>query len=787
MNTPTIKLPFPFETVTPDDAPRKHVVQAQYAPLVARITSPEELKAAFAATDLRENPIPFTLNGALVSTKWWTAREWLRLRYAYPQLTGQLAALAGTPYLYPYFIHPSMDDPDKVAYTASDADGCIDRQTVTTVGRLLRKLLPVVADEWIRDTEASIRAERSRAFFYTCDPEGVEYVYRHMVGDTGCMRYPADYWGITTHPSRVYARPGVGVAFLAVPDGDNPEGPARITARSVVAVDPSGAKRYVRVYGDPSLKAKLRAAGYAVGTLHGLRINALRHDASGDDEWYIVPYLDGPDGDQNDLRGVSGFVDGKDIVLTSLDIARGVSTRKAPYFKSTSPSHRVYPLPDTVRGVCALSGREWSLLDNAAVDAWMKADGSVVQVLKSALPSDATKVSVQVDTDGGRTVEAWTTAEIAMAAGALLAYFSSRWVHPSLVSGAAASQPDRYARLHENYVRVVALSDGRVVNVGTVALWRDVQVLHHCDSVMKLVDAGPDAGVGFCSPAATDIDIVAPRGVRSETLLLPGCALRVSPETVAQLIKTKRFVRCMPIGADKYLAWTKHPGLRSRSDTGRKVVLGTHDVYETVDGHVLGPRQTTALSFASCAFRVKSPVTPEAWDAVGAAWWLRTRELTAFDPAFDYRGLGVSWGLLAEGSVSDGEAGEIVVRAQVRTLLRNSLRSWFVSDPAGNKLRTRGKFEGRTVFIYSGHGDTPSLDELIELAERVTNRVPGDAPYTLVSYLGHRAVVWARLLLAAVESIDGIIDGAVAQVRDATETAAAAAQVANAAAEECTQ
>jgi hypothetical protein len=175
-----------------------------------------------------------------------------------------------------HFPHVSKDDLSKVAFTLDRQGALDDRKVLTSMGRLLRKFLIHFSDADIQKLEQMHQAEIDGVFEIAGTADEVERVYTEMRGDSGCMRYSRSNWRLLEdndmHPSHLYAAPemGLSVAYLQDADG-NP------TARSVVYTNPEDPtdKRYVRVYGDTSLAARLARAGYKKFGLKDARLPAI--------------------------------------------------------------------------------------------------------------------------------------------------------------------------------------------------------------------------------------------------------------------------------------------------------------------------------------------------------------------------------------------------------------------------------------------------------------------------------------------------------------------------------
>jgi hypothetical protein len=234
-----------------------------------------------------------------------------------------------------------------VAYTASADDGQRDKQVRLSFGKLMRKLLLLVTDTHLQMLEASHRSELDPTFLVARTQEEIARVYTQMAGDSGCMRYTGERFGLKgdAHPSWAYSYAGLGVAYTEIN--------GVIKSRSVIYDNPEDPadKRYVRLYGDRALKRKLERAGYRCDNLQGAKLKAIRlKDVHGDpDRWresqYLVPYLDGAGGDQGQYDGSYGYiVRGEDCIRLANKKQAGRLQGlgySVPRLKTTDPFHNV--------------------------------------------------------------------------------------------------------------------------------------------------------------------------------------------------------------------------------------------------------------------------------------------------------------------------------------------------------------------------------------------------------------------------------------------------------------
>lgn len=326
--------------------------------------------------------------------RWWIERETARKRLGvYPEPTEVMEQVTESFHLATHFIHISRDDPNMVAYTPSIEYGLADRQVKMAFGKLLRKLLLLATDTHIQALEASHRSELDPTFKVARTTQEVEHVYRNMASDNGCMRHAPAQFDLPDHihPSHVYSYPGLGVAYTEV------EG--RILSRSVIYDNPDNPedKRYVRIYGDGALRRKLERAGYKPSHLQGVKIRAL-HLATlvpGNDKWrpdsFVVPYLDGPNGNQDTRAGSYAYhIQGEDCLRLTDDMgaerlhAMGF---KVPRCKATGAVQRITSIPmEKLTFTCAFSGQTFNSMDVAPVLVYH--EGQIKRASKDALPPE---------------------------------------------------------------------------------------------------------------------------------------------------------------------------------------------------------------------------------------------------------------------------------------------------------------------------------------------------------------------------------------------------------------
>lgn len=187
-----------------------------------------------------------------------------------------------------HYVHLSVSHPGLVAYTKSEEHGVQDRQTRIKPGKYLEEFYrDTYTDAQIADFVAQCKAEYLELRIARTEADIVAIYASRETGFTSCMQCKDDSeydWqrafenGYRPHPCAVYGESDLGVAYLGELGA--------VRARAVVWPDE---KRYTRAYGDTTLIALLRQAGYEpVSSLTGARIRAINHNGD-----YVMPYIDG--------------------------------------------------------------------------------------------------------------------------------------------------------------------------------------------------------------------------------------------------------------------------------------------------------------------------------------------------------------------------------------------------------------------------------------------------------------------------------------------------------------
>ena len=308
---------------------------------------------------------------------WWLQREHARI-VAGVYETSAVLDVINQSWAAQYAVHISKTDRAMVAYTPSPEAGLADKQVHTTFGRFLRKHFITLTDDQIQQLEQDHRSELFAVFQVAKSKEEIERVYRNMVGDSACMRHHPGYYGITNdaHPSHVYSAPGMGVAYTEDAKG-------QVKSRAVVYENPADPqdKRYVRLYGDPVLGKLLKAAGYVPRSLNGAQIRRIPRVNNSDGvtplvNVYVVPYLDGVEGNQNLTSGTFVVDEGDADYLRLVDserygeITTSLGTGFVVQAKSTAAYITLRPLPDTTY-VSDLTGIKYNLFTGNKTTVWL--------------------------------------------------------------------------------------------------------------------------------------------------------------------------------------------------------------------------------------------------------------------------------------------------------------------------------------------------------------------------------------------------------------------------------
>lgn len=280
----------------------------------------------------------------------WAIREQLRIDSDIYTVTSALARLNR---VFPVFGHISQRDKTMVAYTPDKAAAEADRQIITTPGRLFSKYMPLLSDRAVAELLAEHEAEATAEITWVTGMEIVK-AYQEL-GSVGACMSGAKFEGFKHHPTEVYDAENVRLALLKDKTG-------KVVARSLVYEPSPEDKRYIRIYGSPTIRQLLKREGYKVGSFAGAKLKLLPvPETEGE---YYVPYIDSNGGYATSLGSTVVVVNGQlqvlDRSLRDMLIAEGVTTREA---SASSGIMRVPDASDKLKFQCVLTGHTYSILD----------------------------------------------------------------------------------------------------------------------------------------------------------------------------------------------------------------------------------------------------------------------------------------------------------------------------------------------------------------------------------------------------------------------------------------
>jgi hypothetical protein len=179
--------------------------------------------------------------------------------------------------------HTADTNATKVAYTESDAKGIADRQTLTTLGKFIKRHAPEMPDHVLRDIVALSITSVELVFDLAGMIEAVQ------TGPKSCMQNSR--WSEDDHPYRVYD-PKYGWHMAVRREG------GQVTGRCLCLTH-DGEKMFVRSYrtanegysqSDEGMNAWLVEQGYTHenGWVDGARLARIM-----DGNTYVLPYIDG--------------------------------------------------------------------------------------------------------------------------------------------------------------------------------------------------------------------------------------------------------------------------------------------------------------------------------------------------------------------------------------------------------------------------------------------------------------------------------------------------------------
>jgi hypothetical protein len=158
-----------------------------------------------------------------------------------------------------HFLHVSVKDPTRIAFTKCERDGARDIQTAMKPGKYLTEFFKMLTPGQIRTyaMEYSMTFEKKELKFATT-PEDIQRVYEPSLGNS-CFS--------GTTKANLYGSGDFAVAYIEGDDG-------KIKARSVCCPE---RKIYVRPYGDAvRIEKLLKDAGYKDTDYHSKPWRGLR-------------------------------------------------------------------------------------------------------------------------------------------------------------------------------------------------------------------------------------------------------------------------------------------------------------------------------------------------------------------------------------------------------------------------------------------------------------------------------------------------------------------------------
>jgi hypothetical protein len=191
--------------------------------------------------------------------------------------------------------HVSETDPNRLAYTRDERAGKEDRQTITTVGKYLRRHFSRLTDTQIRDITM-----RHGSFKFELWDTTEKIIASVQDGPASCMQWDdePDEWSRTNgrHPYAVYA-PEYGWRAAVRLDGSG-----NIVGRCLVN-ESDGMRIFVRSYAhkqdgyshsDEALEVWLRDQGFTKAVnWEGCKLKRIDSKDRWGDSSFIAPYLDG--------------------------------------------------------------------------------------------------------------------------------------------------------------------------------------------------------------------------------------------------------------------------------------------------------------------------------------------------------------------------------------------------------------------------------------------------------------------------------------------------------------
>jgi hypothetical protein len=515
--------------------------------------------------------LPNGSSARIPASQWWLAREWLRAFYGVYQLTPDMWRLAQHPMFAMHCLHVAVGGEDQfsVAYTASPEDGQRDKQVRTSLAKFLRKTCLVFTDDYIRDLDAAHRSELSDEVTFLRGDEIVE-AYESGRPDS-CMAKPVDHFNSKgIHPAQCYAdTPELSLAVTY-------DGAGRINARALCYENPTDPKdkRYVRVYGDTTLRRRLERRGFKLKGLAGARLKKIIFDEHSvaapydDAKGALCPYIDppgGPGGASDPTHARSMVPEGEFWRLLSAEQTAKVNRitgKSVPQLSNSSGVGVVHEASywlDEYRGLiarCALSDREYDALAiTDTVDVWH--NGSI----QTALADEAQ-------------AREYTTSATVLAERRLLRKVYVNTETPTFVHGGALCIDTDDVRQYYGYMKLDA------------ELYPEQQGWQYNADFYDADRLQPDGTFGSLLDARTArilykdaVEVIRPTSddkCTGRKTFVHRSDFEAAKERLQKVASTTR-------GED---LWAAADVVVSTTPSGRRVVLGVHAVALCIDGTV---------------------------------------------------------------------------------------------------------------------------------------------------------------------------------------------------------
>lgn len=322
-----------------------------------KITSKEELLDSISMREFTRHEQELLMlvprvPDAVSKIQWWAVRESARIATGVYEMTEALVSLNGHRQT---FAHVSAEDKNMVAFTPDAVFGAADKQLRISFGKLVARLIPFAADDYVRDLTAKHLSELSDEVEWV---EGLkiaaEYAIDASVG--ACMSSKSNF---QVQPTTAYAAEGIKMAVLRKPNGE-------LKARAMVV---ENKKVYIRAYGDTLLKKRLERLGYKVGTWEGVKFNTTFLDIPRSEQFdkdvkrVVVPYLDGNGGTCSTNYSSTALIDNQLVVVPREQLQRLQKIGYVTVVPSTTGYVSLKNLDSTeYTRKCSLSGREINTL-----------------------------------------------------------------------------------------------------------------------------------------------------------------------------------------------------------------------------------------------------------------------------------------------------------------------------------------------------------------------------------------------------------------------------------------